>query len=235
MDDLGRALARVTETRQAERRAREELHDLIRHEIATGPRGTQAELARRTGYTRERLRQIVETGTDPTGARNHPHDLPGRSVTNDAIAESVPSPTSATSPPLTPTQAWQAMVPELEPLTPPADTAERLLLLLHYSIDWDTSWVAEPRYRITYWDKQLPGRVRRAAYRADTLDRWWSGVSTMLGAPAPRQPERRMELASLLRQPSLPVIAAFSEELPARILRVRIISEAARQRRAATQ
>jgi hypothetical protein len=127
------------------------------------------------------------------------------------------------------------MVPELEPLTPPADTAERLLLLLHYSIDWDTSWVAEPRYRITYWDKQLPGRVRRAAYRADTLDRWWSGVSTMLGAPAPRQPERRMELASLLRQPPLPVIAAFSEDLPARILRVRIISEAARQRKADTQ
>lgn len=59
MDDLGRALARVTETRQAERQARKELHNLIRDKIATGPRGTQAELARRTGYTRERLRQIA--------------------------------------------------------------------------------------------------------------------------------------------------------------------------------
>lgn len=128
------------------------------------------------------------------------------------------------------------MVPELESTSPPADTAERLLLLLHYSIDWDTSWVAEPRYRKTYWDKQLPGRVRRAAYRADSLDQWWSEVSTMLGAPAPRQPERRMELATLLRQPPLPVIAAFRETLPALILRVRIIAEAvAQQRKAATQ
>ena len=59
----------------------------------------------------------------------------------------------------TPTKAWQAMVPELPPfespadtadgppVASPADTAERLLLLLHYTIDWDTSWVADPRYR----------------------------------------------------------------------------------------
>lgn len=65
VDDLGRALARVTETRRAERQAREELHNLIRHKIATGPRGTQAELVRRTGYTRERLRQIARDTTGP--------------------------------------------------------------------------------------------------------------------------------------------------------------------------
>ena len=69
------------------------------------------------------------------------------------------------------------MVPELPPFESPADTAdgppvacpadtaERLLLLLHYTIDWDSSWVADPKYRKTYWDEQLPGRVRRAAYR----------------------------------------------------------------------
>ena len=149
--------------------------------------------------------------------------------------DSASTPVGATPAP-SPTQAWQAMVPELEPTSPPADTAERLLLLLHYSIDWDTSWVADPRYRKTYWDKQLPGRVRRAAYRSETLDRWWSEVSTMLGAPAPRQPERRMELATLLRQPPLPVIAAFRDTLPALILRVRIIAEAvAQHRKAATQ
>ena len=45
------------------------------------------------------------------------------------------------------------MVPELPPfespadtadgppVASPADTAERLLLLLHYTINWDTSWV----------------------------------------------------------------------------------------------
>ena len=74
----------------------------------------------------------------------------------------------------TPTQAWQATVPDLEPLEGPPAIAERLLLLLHYGIDWETSWVADLKYRKTYWDEQLPGRVRRAAYRADTLDRWWS-------------------------------------------------------------
>lgn len=75
--------------------------------------------------------------------------------------------------------------------TSPADTAERLLLLLHYSIDWERSWLADPRYRKTYWDELLPGRVRRAAYRADTLDRWWSDVSIQLEVCAPRQRDRR--------------------------------------------
>jgi hypothetical protein len=125
-------------------------------------------------------------------------------------------------------------VPDLEPLTGPPAIAERLLLLLHYGIDWETSWVADPKYRKTYWDEQLPGRVRRAAYRADTLDRWWSEVSVQLGAPAPRQRERRIELATLLRQPPLPVIAALRDTLPALLLRVRIIAEAvAEQRKAA--
>jgi len=137
---------------------------------------------------------------------------------------------------LTPTQAWQATVPDLEPLTGPPAIAERLLLLLHYGIDWESSWVADPKYRKTYWDEQLPGRVRRAAYRADTLDRWWSDVSVQLGAPAPRQRERRLELATLLRQPPLPVIAAMRDTLPALLLRVRIIAEAvADQRKAARQ
>ena len=151
----------------------------------------------------------------------------------------------------TPTQAWRAMVPDLSPFAKPnpdnaagidgrpgispADTAERLLLLLHYSIDWETSWVAEPRYRKTYWDELLPGRVRRAAYRAETLDRWWSDVSGQLGAPAPRQRDRRLELATLLRQPPLPVIAILRGSLPALLLRVRIIAEAVAEHRKATR
>lgn len=136
---------------------------------------------------------------------------------------------------LTPSQAWQAMVPELPPVTGPTDTAERLLLLLHYAIDWDTSWVAEPKYRKTYWDEGLPGRVRTAAYRTNTLDRWWSDVATRLNAPAPRQPDRRAEIATLLREPPLPVLALFRASLPALLLRVRIIAEAVAERRKAAR
>ncbi|HZE15641.1 MAG TPA: hypothetical protein VE197_07995 [Mycobacterium sp.] len=135
----------------------------------------------------------------------------------------------------TPTQVWQAMVPELPAVDGPADTAERLLLLLHYGIDWENSWVADPRYRKTYWDELLPARVRRAAYRASTLDHWWSGVSTWLDAPAPRQRDRRLELARLLREPSLPVIAELRERLPALVLRVRIIAEAVAEQRKTTR
>jgi len=136
---------------------------------------------------------------------------------------------------LTPTQVWQAMVPELPPVEGPADTAERLLLLLHYGIDWENSWVADPRYRKTYWPELLPGRVRRAAYRASTLDQWWSDVSIRLDAPAPRQRDRRLELACLLREPSLPVIGELRERLPALVLRVRIIAEAVAEQRKATR
>jgi hypothetical protein len=145
---------------------------------------------------------------------------------------------------LTPTRRWQKLVPELRSLTTPTgegaqvgrlptvderatDTAERLLLLLHYSIDWDTSWVAEEKYRKTYWDEILPGRVRRAAYRSATLDQWWSSPALQhLGLVAPRYADRRLELAKLLREPPLPVLNALHTSLPALLLRVRIIAEA---------
>jgi DNA-directed RNA polymerase sigma subunit (sigma70/sigma32) len=58
-DDLDAVLAQLSNAQQAVQDARRELHSLIRQMIAHGPRGTQAEVARRTGYTRERIRQIV--------------------------------------------------------------------------------------------------------------------------------------------------------------------------------
>jgi hypothetical protein len=135
----------------------------------------------------------------------------------------------------TPTAAWQAMVPQLPPLDGAADIGERLLLLLHYSIDWENSWVADPRYRKKYWDELLPSRVRRAAYRASSLEHWWSDISVRLDALAPRQSDRRLELARLLREPFLPVIAELRENLPALVMRVHIIAEAVAEQRKATR
>lgn len=152
---------------------------------------------------------------------------------------------------LSPTRTWQALVPELSSPAPSndhgaepgtasvanraADTAERLLLMLHYSIDWENSWVSEEKYRKTYWDRILPGRVRRAAYRSSTLAEWWSAVSISLDAPAPRYPDRRLELAEMLREPSLPVLNALHTSLPALLLRVRIIAEAVSAERKAVR
>ena len=135
--------------------------------------------------------------------------------------------------PATPTRQWQALVPDLQPIEGPYDTAERLLLLLHYAIDWETSWVAN--YRKTYWDEQFPNKVRRAARRASTLDQWWSSASVLLGASAPRQRDRRLELATLLREPPLPVITVLHTTLPAIVLRVRIIAEAVQEQRKETR
>lgn len=66
VDDLDRALTRLQRARAAETEALEALHDVIRQRLDAGPRGTQAELVRRTGYTRERLRQIRNEGTGTT-------------------------------------------------------------------------------------------------------------------------------------------------------------------------
>lgn len=59
VDDLDAALTKVADTREAARTALSELYAVIRQMIARGERGTQAEIVRRTGYTRERIRQIV--------------------------------------------------------------------------------------------------------------------------------------------------------------------------------
>lgn len=66
VDDLDRALTRLQRARTAEAEALEALHDVIRQRLDAGPRGTQAELVRRTGYTRERLRQIRNDATTTT-------------------------------------------------------------------------------------------------------------------------------------------------------------------------
>jgi hypothetical protein len=67
------------------------------------------------------------------------------------------------------TDRWLAAVPQLPALSDPAaKVAERLVLLLHYGIDWsERNWVASRRG--DYWDNLLPTRVRLAT--CNKLDR----------------------------------------------------------------
>lgn len=126
---------------------------------------------------------------------------------------------------------WQAAAKgTLRPLpTDHDEIAERLLLHLHYAIDWKTSWVAD--HRGSYWTEALPSRVRRATYQADSLESWWSIAARALGAHTPRDPERRLELADLLGADSESVLAVFHDKLLARIMRVQIIADAVSSQR----
>lgn len=127
-----------------------------------------------------------------------------------------------------PTLTWLAAVSEMPPLEGPAGVAERLLLLLHYGIDWNGGWVA--RYRDRYWDQLLPDRVVVATYRAGTLRRWWTDVAGELAA-APRNAAERSELEQLLRQPAQPVLEVLRTETEALLLRTRIVADAVRHTR----
>lgn len=106
-----------------------------------------------------------------------------------------------------------------------AQVAEALLLHLHYSINWDEGeWISAERWR--YWDRILPGRIRTAAYRAESLDGLWSQLRERLPV-VPVKEERRLEVANLLRhQDQDAVIDLLKTELPALLLRVQIISNA---------
>lgn len=127
-----------------------------------------------------------------------------------------------------PTDRWMNAVDSMPPLEGPAGTAERILLLLHYGIDWSNSWVS--RYRTTYWDQLLPDRVVIATYRSNTLRRWWTDVSNDLGS-APRNSTEREELERLPREAPEPVLLALRSETEALLLRVRIVAEAVRAQR----
>lgn len=128
-----------------------------------------------------------------------------------------------------PTARWRAAAPELPALTDPAAvTAERLLLLVHYGLDWD-SWIADHVHR--YWDELLPARIRSATYRADSLTGWWSLVCEALPVGGGGDRARRLEVAQLLGEPAAPVLAVLRDHLPAVVLRVRLIAESVKAAR----
>nr|WP_241737141.1 hypothetical protein [Dietzia sp. CQ4] len=124
----------------------------------------------------------------------------------------------------TPVQRWREAAPWLPAVTGPQATAEGLLLILHYSIDY-SGWVG--KHLATYWDHTLPSRVHKATYRVDTLDWWWAEISRELNA-TPSAAGVRRELAALLREDPLPVLDVLRREAVALVLRVRLISEAVR-------
>lgn len=126
-----------------------------------------------------------------------------------------------------PTRHWLELA-RLEPLTGPSGTAEALLLLLHYSIDWD-GWVGA--YRGSYWDGLLTDRVLVAAYRSATLATWWSDVAAELGA-APRTQAQRRELAQLLTEEPVPVLTVMRSSTEALQVRLRLVADAVRTARA---
>ncbi|HEY5881792.1 MAG TPA: hypothetical protein VIU11_22980 [Nakamurella sp.] len=131
------------------------------------------------------------------------------------------------TPQVTPTANWLAALPELPRLAGAAATAERLLLLLHYGVDWST-WVGD--HRIHYWSSLLPDRVTKATYRSATLDKWWSQAAVDLQS-APRSAAERAEVALLLREQAGPVLTVLRDETPALLLRIRLTTDAVRQRR----
>lgn len=126
-----------------------------------------------------------------------------------------------------PTSQWMATVREyMPPLAGPEGVAERLILILHYSIDWHLSWVAN--YRPTYWDKILPDRILVASQQATNLRSWWTALADDFSA-SPATGEIRRELAGLLaaEEPER-VLLSLSEETLALVMRVRIVAEARR-------
>lgn len=133
---------------------------------------------------------------------------------------------------VSPTDRWLAMAPDgLPRLAGPAAAAERLLLLLHYGIDWE-GWVG--RHRKLYWTHHLPNRVRVATYVGGAdLDEWWAVVSRSLESE-PSSAEQRLELAGLLREPSGPVLDLLRSRSVSLVLRTRIVAEAVATVRAAS-
>ncbi|MDF3311563.1 hypothetical protein P3H15_42045 [Rhodococcus sp. T2V] len=128
------------------------------------------------------------------------------------------------------TDRWLAAVPQLPGLTDPAaQAAERLVLLLHYGIDWsDRNWVAARRS--DYWDTLLPTRVRVATYNSINLHQWWTASAARLGS-APRTDEQRSELAILLTIQARPVLQVMRDQTTALTLRTRIVADAVRAAR----
>lgn len=133
---------------------------------------------------------------------------------------------------MTPTSRWlQTCSDVMPPLPGPAGTAERLLLLIHFGVNWD-GWIGG--YRTTYWSRLLPDRVFVATYRNDSLRQWWCDVATALES-RPRTADERAELEALLRDDPQPVLELLRDETEALLLRTRIVADTVRRSKPAKE
>lgn len=131
------------------------------------------------------------------------------------------SPVSARTPKsVTPTLIWleQSPLPSLEGA---AAIAERLVLLIHYGVDF-TIWGGARRVR--YWEA-LAERVRAATYAGPLLPDWWASISTQI-VSSPRDSGERIEMAGLLSSPDQrEVMQVLRTQAQVLVLRVRVLSE----------
>lgn len=130
------------------------------------------------------------------------------------------------APATSPTQQWTHLSP-LEALDGPEATAEALILLLHYGIDWDNSWVS--RRLADYWGKRLPSRIIARTHTCQwNLRRWWQETAADLEAH-PRNRHEREELTGHLQAPPRPVLLALRNEAEFLVMRAQIITTAVRE------
>lgn len=125
-----------------------------------------------------------------------------------------------------PTDAWLSASP-LPPLEGAIGIAERLVLLMHYGVDFSI-WGGARRER--YW-AALTERIKAGTYSGPTLEKWWADVSTRI-VSTPRNAAERLEVATLLSTPDArAVLAALRANADVLVLRVRVVSEARRAQR----
>lgn len=119
-----------------------------------------------------------------------------------------------------PTESWLAASP-LPPLEGAEGVAERIVLLVHYGVDF-TVWGGVRRAR--YWPA-LEERVKAATYAGPKLADWWSDITQLLTS-SPRNAEERAELAELLQsEDQKAILAVLRKHAEVLVLRVRVISE----------
>lgn len=128
------------------------------------------------------------------------------------------------------TDRWLADSP-LPPLDGGAGTAERLVLLLHYGVDFGV-WGGSRRVR--YW-AALAERVKAATYAGPSLLDWWTDASRSI-VSEPRDSEQREEIALLLASENpREVLTALRQHAEVLVMRVRVLSENRRSKKAEAQ